>query len=206
MTVPTALCRLLSGLGLPLLPLLLAACGGEPPPPPLSEAEIAEHRTRAVAASDRLMSALTTELSAALAKGGPDQAVRVCGDVAQRISNETAKSEGFTVRRTALRTRNPVNAPDAWERSVLEGWEAKGESADHTAVVDEPGGRAFRFLRPIRLRPLCVQCHGGPQQIPEAVKVALRQRYPEDQAVGFREGDLRGAISVTIPVRAATPK
>jgi hypothetical protein len=181
------------------LVLVLGACAHEPPP--LDPAARADLEKRAVAASDRLMSALMTELSAALAKGGPDEAVRVCGDVAQRITDETAKSEGFTVRRTSLRVRNPANAADGWETSVLQSWES-GAPADRTEVVDGPKGRDFRFLRPIRLRSLCVQCHGSPEQIPDAVTAALRGRYPQDRATGFREGDLRGAVSVRIPVPA----
>ena len=33
---------------------------------------------------------------------------------------------------------------------------------------------------------------------------ALAERYPADEGVGYREGDLRGAISVTVPLTAAT--
>lgn len=200
--LPSRHARAVAGAG---LVLLAAACGREPPPP-LEEAEVAAHRARAVAACDRLMGGLMTELSAALAKGGPGEAVRVCGETAQRISDETARTEGFTVRRTSLRVRNPVNAPDAWEQGVLESWQEKGDAADHAAVVDGPGGRTFRFLRPIRLRPLCVQCHGDARQISDDVKAALRERYPDDRAVGFREGDLRGAVSVSIPVPAPATK
>ena len=41
--------------------------------------------------------------------GSPEDALNVCGDVAQRITTETALGQGFHVSRTALRWRNPAN-------------------------------------------------------------------------------------------------
>jgi hypothetical protein len=32
------------------------------------------------------------------------------------------------------------------------------------------------------------------------VRAALEERYPEDDAIGFKPGDLRGAVSVRVPL------
>lgn len=37
------------------------------------------------------------------------------------------------------------------------------------------------------------------------VKVALRTSYPKDRAIGYRVGDLRGGISVAIPLEGPQP-
>jgi hypothetical protein len=55
-----------------------------------------------------------------------------------------------------------------------------------------------RFLRPIRVAQPCLACHGTPATYSPAVRGLLRERYPQDQAVGYQVGDLRGAISVRI--------
>lgn len=55
----------------------------------------------------------------------------------------------------------------------------------------------MRYYRPIPLAATCLACHGAPQQIPPPVLAALRKIYPDDQAVNFHEGDLRGAVVVT---------
>jgi hypothetical protein len=45
---------------------------------------------------------------------------------------------------------------------------------------------------PIRLKAQCLTCHGPTESIPEPVRVALRELYPQDEATGFAENDLRG--------------
>ncbi len=46
--------------------------------------------------------------------------------------------------------------------------------------------------------PLCLQCHGTPNQdiAPETL-AAIQKLYPGDKATGFKLGDLRGLWRVT---------
>ena len=178
----------------------LAACGGAPTDVTPEHREAAAHR--AAAAAQRLGGALLTELTSALDTGPPEEAVHVCADVAQRISVDIAAAEGVAVGRTALRVRNPANAPDDWERKVLSEW-ATGMGGDgpSSAVVDTPDGPALRWMSPIRLVGLCTQCHGDDTQISTATRAAIADRYPDDQATDFAVGDIRGAFTVTVPLR-----
>lgn len=41
----------------------------------------------------------------------------------------------------------------------------------------------------------CVVCHG--EQIAEPVAARLSELYPEDEARGYKPGDLRGAFTLT---------
>ncbi len=189
----------------------LAGCEGKsatpaPPAPAAAsapEADAAAARDRAEKAAGRLVTAVMGELTKALAEGPPERALHVCADAAQAVSARAAAEEGLYVKRTAIKLRNPKNAPDDHERRVLEEW-MKGLPATATAraeVVAAPdGGRELRFLRPIVLQPLCTGCHGPAQEIPERVRAALAERYPNDRATGFRPGDLRGAVSVRVPI------
>jgi hypothetical protein len=99
-----------------------------------------------------------------------------------------------------LRTRNVANRPDAWERAGLEAFVQRAaageppETLEITATVDVDGQRVFRYLRAIPTRAMCLRCH-GPAVAPE-VLAAVRRLYPDDEAVGFGEGDIRGAVSV----------
>jgi hypothetical protein len=65
-------------------------------------------------------------------------------------------------------------------------------------VTGKPPQRILRLLRPITIGKPCLACHGDPATIDPAVRKVLAGRYPHDQAVGYKEGDLRGAISVTV--------
>jgi hypothetical protein len=43
----------------------------------------------------------------------------------------------------------------------------------------------------------CLACHGSGDEITPSVRAAISRDYPQDQAIDFQEGDLRGAIVVT---------
>lgn len=161
---------------------------------------VARETARAEAAAASLTAALVGELTRALGVDGPAHAVRVCGEAAQSITMRNGGEDGFTIRRTALRLRNPVNAPSEWERAVLERWAGEADPQDWSEVATTAGGRELRWMRPIRLMPLCTQCHGAEAEIQPATRDAIRVLYPDDAAIGFAPGDLRGAISVRAPL------
>ena len=41
---------------------------------------------------------------------------------------------------------------------------------------------------------MCVGCHGGPEQISPEVKSKLSELYPNDKALNYQPGQLRGAV------------
>lgn len=179
-----------------LVLLLLAACGARPP----GEAEIEAARAKAGDAAAQLMGALFSELQGALAKGPPELAIDVCADRAPAIAKRIGDETGLSVRRTSLRTRNPANAPDDWERAWLEkASAATAPAVDDAEVVRRDGGYELRYVRVVRLAEMCTTCHGAPEKIPAAVKEAIARRYPADRATGFAPGDLRGVVSVRVP-------
>jgi len=51
-----------------------------------------------------------------------------------------------------------------------------------------------RFLAPIGVEPICLNCHGPAASIPPDVRAALSELYPDDRAIGYAVGDLRGAL------------
>ena len=60
-------------------------------------------------------------------------------------------------------------------------------------------GERVGVMRPIAHRAICSPCHGPEEQLNARVRAELKDRYPKDQAVGFRDGDLRGWIWVELP-------
>jgi hypothetical protein len=170
------------------------ACGGGRP----SAAEIARARARAEDGAARLMETLFKELMSALQAGPPEEALGVCGQRAQELTRAIETETGVSVRRTSLKTRNPLNAPDPYERSWLEQAAASRPTQAHAEVVDaDGGGYELRYLRPVRVAEMCTPCHG--ERLAAAVQDAVRGRYPDDRATGYKPGDLRGAVSVRVP-------
>ncbi len=161
---------------------------------------VAEARALAV----RFQQSLQTELSAAMKDGGPVAAIAVCRTKAPLLASELSTGSGWSVRRTALKVRNPGNAPDAWETATLEEFAArlaKGAdpaSLERSEVVEIGGKKTFRFMKAIRTAEPCLGCHGTSLKPDVAAKI--RELYPDDRATGFSAGELRGAFSFSRPL------
>ena len=152
---------------------------------------------RAKRAAKQLGTTLKGRLSEAMEQGGPSAAIEVCATEAQQLTESVAEETGVRVGRSSLKLRNPDNAGPAWVRAWLEQRGSTAEGVEPVARVED--GEA-RFVAPIAVEPLCVTCHGPRDALPEGVKTVLSERYPDDEAVGYSPGDLRGAIWATAPV------
>lgn len=165
------------------------------------EARVAESRK----ALKEFAGELKGELLAALEKGGPVNAVTVCSHKAPTIAARISKNKGWKLGRTSLKVRNPRNVPDGWERKILEAFEERrrqGEDIgklEHFEVVTEGEKSAFRYMKAIPAGKLCLTCHGK-ELVPD-LAAKIKELYPEDQATGFSLGDIRGAFTITQPMR-----
>lgn len=145
-----------------------------------------------LAATNAMASELFSELTAALDTGDPTNGITVCGAKAPGIAHDVGAAFGVKIGRTSTKLRNPNNtAPDWAVATVTEG-------TGNPTYLTGPEG-AFGALLPIRLKSECRICHGDPTEIDEGIQQALAEHYPEDQAIGFAEGDLRGWFWVEAP-------
>lgn len=183
---------------------VLACGGGTPPERGAAEATAevpGEALERAREAADSLGGELMSTLMAELNEHGPPGAVRVCSEVAQDIA-EAHSAADMTVRRVSLRVRNPADRPDGFEAEVLRRLEARHREGDLpeevVEVVTDDGARRLRYMRPLTVKKPCLACHGDLEAIDPEVRELLSERYPDDEAVGYEAGDLRGAVSVAV--------
>ena len=96
-----------------------------------------------------------------------------------RELSEYAKEKGlFWFRITSLKLINPENTPDEFERRALYLFEQNSLNETMT-VIDIENSKYFRYISPLYVEESCLVCHS--QQ-------------------GYRVGDIRGAISITIPI------
>ncbi len=169
-----------------------------------SSAQVAQAR----AAVGELGKSLKSQLMAAIKARGPISAIGVCKTIAPALAEKTGSARGLEVGRTALRVRNPANAPDAWERAVLENFAAQIKAGkdprklEHAeTVTDASGARTFRYMKAIPMGAVpCLTCHGTPEP---SLKAEISRLYPQDEATGFKPGELRGAFTVTAPAAPA---
>jgi PAS domain S-box-containing protein len=78
---------------------------------------------------------------------------------------------------TSLNPIRSENSPDSWEAAALESFELGKPEAVELAEI---GGKQFlRLMRPMFIEDSCLKCH---------------------EAQGYKEGDIRGGISVSVPM------
>ena len=78
---------------------------------------------------------------------------------------------------TSLTPIRPENRPEPWEVQALQSFEAGATEYHALAVVDDKP--VMRFMRPMNTEKYCLKCHAKQ---------------------GYKEGDIRGGISVSVPM------
>ena len=149
---------------------------------------------------------LSGELRAALEEGGVPQAVPYCQVKGLPVADSLSRSFGVSIRRVTDRIRNPLDTMNALESEVFDGYlAAVANDEDLVPVVRGFEPDAYYFA-PIVLQDMCLKCHGAPvTDIAPADHELIRQLYPEDQAIGYKPGDLRGMWSIRFPEGRPVP-
>ena len=100
-----------------------------------------------------------------------------------------------------MKVRNSNNAPDIRETMILRQFEqlkSHGESVDNlefSEIIQSGNKTVFRYMKAIPTKGVCLSCHG--EQLSPDVAEKIQKQYPEDQATGFKSGDIRGAFTIT---------
>jgi Protein of unknown function (DUF3365) len=151
-----------------------------------------EQKDRMLAAKEALFAKLSGRLMEVMGKSGPAAAITVCQQEASEIANEVSTAQGLRIGRTGVRLRNPSNVAPEWASSLIE---AKTDTPTFAKLTN---GHAVALL-PIKLQAQCLMCHGPKEQIAPIIQDQLTKLYPNDQATGFNEGELRGWFWIDLP-------
>ncbi|MBI4847837.1 MAG: DUF3365 domain-containing protein [Nitrospirae bacterium] len=98
--------------------------------------------------------------------------------VTKELSEYAKKSGAYWFNITSLKLINPKNAPDEFEKAALLSFEAN--KIKESSTVEKIGPSHFyRYIAPLYVEQPCLKCHWHQ---------------------GYKVGDVRGAISVSIPM------
>lgn len=160
----------------------------EPSPDPLDLARGFAMETQA---------ALGRTLQAQIGERGTAGAITFCNVAALPITDSIARAHGAEICRITDRPRNPGNRASSEEARIMDmvRFSLAKETPPDPLVLSEGGITHYYF--PILTNELCLQCHGTPQQqVPQEVLGRLAELYPEDEALGYGPGELRGLWKV----------
>ena len=155
-------------------------------------------RTDAKNFVDSLKSILVAEIQ----KNGIVSAVSVCSDTAQLLTVNYGLSKGLYIKRVSFKNRNLNNSPDGFESKVLNYFEELqyqnklNETSEFIELIESEGVKSVRYMKPIIAQSSCLGCHGDVGRMNPDLKTILNNKYPNDKAIGYKVGDLRGAISI----------
>jgi hypothetical protein len=143
-------------------------------------------------AVNALAAEMMGELTAALDAGDPSAAIAVCKEKAPVVASNITANYGVKIGRTSHKLRNAANVAPAWADPFV------ADLAEDPTYLAGPNGELGALL-PIKLRAECQMCHGPAEEIDNDIMAAISEVYPDDHAVGFVEGDLRGWFWVEAP-------
>ncbi len=149
--------------------------------------------------SGEVMGTLAMEVKQAIETKGIAEAVRYCNAKAYPITSKLSDDFGVEIRRVSGKNRNPLNAPDKNEEKMLSRFENElAEGQELKPVLEELPDGSKVYYAPIKIiMPLCLNCHGNPEtDINTETYNVIKQLYPDDKAVGYKMGDLRGMWAI----------
>lgn len=110
----------------------------------------------------------------------------------RELSNIVSKSATrATFRVTSDEYRNPINAPDEFEKRSI----ALFKQDSKQKYTEGFEGGFYRYSTPIFVKESCLLCHGKVENAPPEVIA----KYGDKRAFGYKVGDVRGIISVRLP-------
>ena len=134
---------------------------------------------------------LRQTLARELAAGGVARAAAFCRPETYHFVDSLAGVLKATTRRVSERPRNPAN------QGVLLPEEM---SPDTVRTIKRMSQEVFFYSRPIVLNnKVCLRCHGEiGKDIPAADYAIIKQKFPQDQATGYKLGQPMGAWQLSL--------
>ena len=150
----------------------------------------AKQKAQAIKAQTHLLRALQKELQQAISD--PAEAISVCKKRGDSLARSIGQEMGVRIGRTSTKIRNLNNVPPLWAKALVD------EKHEHEMVVALPDN-GLGFLSPIMTKSICINCHGEENQIEADVFAEILSAYPDDAAIGFAVGEVRGYVWVEVP-------
>jgi len=147
--------------------------------------------------------ALTTKaelgknLIGTIQKKGVIPALEFCNIKAITLTDSMATVHNAIINRVTDKPRNPKNKASILESEYLEIFKKQVASGNEVKPFLSKQGNEVQFYYPILTNTLCLKCHGKPnEEIKPLTLKNINNLYPNDQATGYTENEIRGMWSI----------
>ena len=182
-----------------ILTLLVIACQNGSNEQKRSEESQSKYVKKGQEITLQTFSVLGGQLQKAIKQGGVAHAIEYCNLNAFPLVDSLSKVHNASIRRVSFKARNPLDTPNKNESAILRNYEEAFQNKSKLApVVEKNNDQTISFFAPIMTNAFCLQCHGViGETLNEEDYFVIKNKYPQDKAVGYVEGDLRGMWSIT---------
>ena len=126
-------------------------------------------------------------------KGGPESALEFCNIEAMPLTKSMSDKHGLVISRVSDKMRNPKNVANSEELKLIEQYKKQLLAGD----LLKPVRTETHYYEPLVTNAMCLQCHGEPvKNVQAKVATKIADLYPNDLAMGYKENEVRGLISI----------
>jgi hypothetical protein len=115
------------------------------------------------------------------------------------IGKKFYNATGYRLKQVSSQYRDPKNRPDKFEEKALAEFDNDKSLSEYRGVDEINSKKVLRYLLPIHIEEACLKCHSAKETMPGFIQ----GDYPDDKAADYTFGDMRGAISVAVPIDRA---
>lgn len=162
-------------------------------------------KKKAEEAVHRLHAMMKSNVKPRMKKEGILSAAKFCADESYEKIKQLDKELGpdISIKRVSRLNRNPDSYPLESEEAIVKAFEFIEMSDAYlpeeiVQMVDET---TYKVYMPSTMSSRnCKKCHGQKSKMDPDVQKFLKKKYPQDKAIGFRSGQVRGAVVVTVKI------
>lgn len=176
--------------------ILVAAC--ESPSVKEVQAQYSQEHTEALQFGNKIRDSafqvLRTALTSSIQEAGIAATIPFCQMNASPLLDQIRKTYQARIDRVTDKPRNREHKVNENEAGLMRDFKRQIIAGTNLEPVLQSGAdNIITYYSPIRIQPLCLSCHGliGSDVAAETAR-ALKNLYPEDQAIGYELDDLRG--------------
>ncbi len=136
---------------------------------------------------------LGKNLMSALQDSGKYYALAFCNERAYPLTDSMSEYLGSKIKRVSDRARNPANKASELETEILTAFRKQLETGEEMKPeLRQMDSKEYTYY-PILTNAMCLQCHGKlGEELEPGFYQKVQEFYPEDEAIGYGAGELRG--------------
>jgi|GEM_PF-412120 len=153
----------------------------------------------------KLHSILSSNVKAKYQQEGALSAAKFCAFESYSKIKEINEELGnkVSIKRVSFFNRNPSSFPQKDEVNILKAFDLieRSDAYMPKEIIQMVGYDIYKVYFPATMSSkTCKKCHAEKTMVNPKVQKIFEEKYPYDKAYGFKSGEVRGAVIVTVKI------